>query len=123
MSKKVLIVDDEPSIVMSLDFLMKKNGYEVFIARDGEEAMELAGREQPDVIILDIMMPKVDGYEVCQQLKADADLSQTRVIFLSAKGKEADIERGYAAGADLYLTKPFSPRVLLENVRLLFNRA
>ena len=119
MSKKVLIVDDEPNIVMSLDFLMKKNGFAVFIARDGEEALALAQREVPDVIILDIMMPDVDGYEVCRQLKATPALSHIRIIFLSAKSKELDIERGYAAGADLYLTKPFSPRVLLENVRSL----
>lgn len=117
MNKKVLIVDDEPSIVLSLDFLMKKNGFEVFIARDGEEALQIARREKPRVMVLDVMMPKVDGYEVCAYLKASPELAATRVIFLSAKSKEEDIRRGYDVGADLYLTKPFSTRSLMKQVQ------
>lgn len=117
--KKILIVDDEPNILMSLDFLMRKNGYHVFIARDGEEALQIIGDEKPDVIILDIMMPKVDGYEVCQYVKQQYELAETKVIFLSAKSKEADIQKGYNMGADLYLTKPFSTRTLVEKVKAL----
>ncbi|MEM8969348.1 MAG: response regulator [Bacteroidota bacterium] len=115
--KKILIVDDEPNILLSLDFLMKKNGFEVFIARDGEEALDIAQREKPTIVILDIMMPKVDGYEVCQFLKSQADLSHARVIFLSAKSKDTDIQKGYDVGADLYVTKPFSTRTLVKQVK------
>jgi DNA-binding response OmpR family regulator len=117
--KKILIVDDEPNILMSLDFLMRKNGYHVFIARDGEEALQIIRDEQPDIIILDIMMPKVDGYEVCQYVKQHDEYAQTKVIFLSAKSKEADIQKGYEMGADLYLSKPFSTRTLVEKVKAL----
>ena len=114
---KVLVVDDEPNILMSLEFLMRKSGYEVFIARDGAEALQLVYEQHPDVVVLDIMMPMVDGYEVCQLIKSTPDLQQIRVIFLSAKSKESDIERGYAAGADLYLTKPFSTKELVKRIQ------
>ena len=117
MPKQVLIVDDEPNILMSLDFLMKKKGYEVFIARDGAEALEILATERPDVVILDIMMPKVDGYAVCQHIKNEQPLQHAKVIFLSAKSKEDEIARGYDAGADLYLTKPFSTRQLMVKVQ------
>jgi CheY-like chemotaxis protein len=114
---KVLVVDDEPNILMSLEFLMRKSGYEVFIARNGAEALQLVDEQQPSVLVLDIMMPEVDGYEVCQYIKTSPLLQHIRVIFLSAKSKEADIEKGYAAGADLYLTKPFSTRVLMQHIQ------
>lgn len=114
--QKVLVVDDEPNILMSLEFLMRKNGYEVFIARNGAEAIDLVNRQQPDVLVLDIMMPEVDGYEVCRYIRQQEELKNTKVIFLSAKSKEADIEKGYAAGADLYLTKPFSTRELMQRI-------
>ena len=113
---KVLVVDDEPNILMSLEFLMRKSGYEVFIARNGAEALQLVHEQRPNVLVLDIMMPEVDGYEVCQHIKAHPELRHIRVIFLSAKSKEADIEKGYAAGADLYLTKPFSTRNLVKRI-------
>ena len=113
---KVLVVDDEPNILMSLEFLMRKSGYEVFIARNGTEALQLVHEQRPNVLVLDIMMPEVDGYEVCQHIKASPELRHIRVIFLSAKSKEADIEKGYAAGADLYLTKPFSTRNLVQRI-------
>lgn len=119
MSKKVLIVDDEPAILMSLEFLLRKNGYAVFIARSGTEAREVAEREKPEVVVLDIMMPDVDGYQVCEFIKSHAVLSSTRVIFLSAKSKETDIEKGLSLGADAYLTKPFSTKVLLEKIKSL----
>lgn len=114
---KVLVVDDEPNILMSLEFLMRKSGYEVFIARDGAEALQLVHEQHPNVLVLDVMMPQVDGYEVCQLIKSNPDLEQIRVIFLSAKSKETDIERGYAAGADLYLSKPFSTKELVKRIQ------
>lgn len=118
--KKILIVDDEPNIIMSLEFLMKKNGYQVFIARDGSEAITIVDQEVPQVVVLDIMMPKVDGYEVCEYIKKQKRLT-TKVIFLSAKGKESDIRKGYDSGADFYMTKPFSTKVLVQKVNELTN--
>jgi CheY-like chemotaxis protein len=114
---KVVVVDDEPNILMSLEFLMRKSGYEVFIARDGAEALQLVHEQHPNVLVLDVMMPQVDGYEVCQQIKSNPDLEQIRVIFLSANSKETDIEKGYAAGADLYLSKPFSTKELVKRIQ------
>ena len=113
--KKVLIVDDEPNIIMSLEFLMKKSGYEVFIARNGAEAIKATDQHRPDIVILDIMMPHVDGYEVCQYIKQQT-ASATKVIFLTAKGKESDIAKGYEVGADFYMTKPFSTKRLVNKV-------
>ena len=115
--KKILIVDDEPNILMSLDFLMRKEGYEVFIARDGSEALDIIAKEHPDIIVLDIMMPNVDGYEVCQSVKNNDETSHIKIIFLTAKSKKEDIEKGYKMGADLYLTKPFSTRNLVKEVK------
>lgn len=117
--KKILIVDDEPNILMSLEFLMKKENYHVFIARDGAEALAIIGSEIPDAIILDIMMPEVDGYEVCETVKNTDATAHTKIIFLSAKSKEEDIQKGYDMGADLYLTKPFSTRKLVKEVQKL----
>lgn len=116
MTKKILIVDDEPSILMSLDFLFRKKGFEVFIARDGKEAIELLNEHQPDLTILDIMMPEVDGYEVCTYIRNTPPLAQSGIIFLSAKSKKSDMEKGLQLGANAYLTKPFSTRELLQNV-------
>lgn len=116
---KVLIVDDEPSILMSLEFLMKKEGYQVFIARDGSEAMDIIEKEVPSIILLDIMMPNVDGYEVCYHVKNSLRFEHIKVIFLSAKNKEIDMEKGYSVGADLYVTKPFSTRTLVAKVNAL----
>lgn len=113
---KVLVVDDEPNILMSLEFLMKKKGYEVYIARNGAEAINLIRSQHPAVIVLDIMMPEVDGYEVCEFVKQTPEYKHIRVIFLTAKGKESDIEKGYKAGADLYMTKPFSTRELMLRI-------
>ncbi len=116
---KVLIVDDEPNILLSLEFLMKKEGFIVFIARDGEEAFEIIKREKPRIVLLDIMMPKVDGYEVCKFIKQNPETQETKVVFLSAKSKEADIEKGYNTGADLYIPKPFSTRDLVKKINML----
>ncbi|WP_396197355.1 response regulator transcription factor [Flavobacterium sp.] len=114
--KKILIVDDEPNIVMSLEYTFKKSNYEVFIARDGQEALELLKTTYPDVIILDVMMPLVDGYATLEQIRKDVNLTHTKVMFLSAKNKESDIEKGMALGADAYLTKPFSIKKVVDHV-------
>jgi CheY-like chemotaxis protein len=116
MSKKILIVDDEPNIVLSLDYLVRKKGYTPFIARNGSEALAIAQAEIPDLILLDIMMPDIDGYEVCQTLKKDPRFNDTKIIFLSAKSKKEDIEKGLQMGADKYFTKPFSTKQLLQEM-------
>ena len=114
--RKILIVDDEPNIVMSLEYTFKKNNFEVFIARDGQEALEILQNQLPDVIILDVMMPLVDGFETLEQIKKNEKLKHCKVMFLSAKNKESDIEKGMALGADAYLTKPFSIKKVVEQV-------
>ncbi|KOY86514.1 transcriptional regulator [bacterium 336/3] len=114
---KVLIVDDEPNILMSLDFLMRKEGYDVLVARNGKEALESLENNEPDMVLLDIMMPDVDGYEICQYIRKQENLQNCKVIFLSAKAKEADIQKGYEAGADFYMTKPFSNKNLIGKVK------
>jgi len=120
--KKILIVDDEPNIVMSLEYTFKKNNFEVFIARDGKEALDLLKDQIPDVIILDVMMPMVDGYATLEQIKKNDRLKNCKIIFLSAKNKESDIEKGLALGANLYMTKPFSIKKLLEQVNELVGK-
>jgi two-component system alkaline phosphatase synthesis response regulator PhoP len=115
--KKILIVDDEPNIIMSLEYTFKKNNFEVFIARDGQEALEILKNQLPDVIILDVMMPMVDGYATLEQIKKDERLKHCKVIFLTAKNKEKDIEKGLSLGANLYVVKPFSLKKLVEQVQ------
>ena len=117
----ILIVDDEPNIVMSLEFLMRKNGYQVGIARNGTEALVAIAETPYDLVLLDVMMPDVDGYQVCRQLRQHPDRADTKVIFLSAKSREADVQKGYEVGADLYIPKPFSTRQLMEKVRELLS--
>ncbi|TPG65954.1 response regulator transcription factor [Hymenobacter nivis] len=113
----ILIVDDEPNIVMSLEFLMRKNGYQVGIARNGTEALAAIAETPFDLVLLDVMMPDVDGYQVCRQLRQRPDRAATKVVFLSAKSRDADVQKGYDVGADLYVPKPFSTRQLMEKVR------
>lgn len=120
--KKILIVDDEPNIVMSLEYIFKKENFEVFIARDGAEAIEIVENNPIDIIILDIMMPNVDGFQVLKYLKADSELSKVKVIFLSAKNKASDIELGLQLGADSYMSKPFSNKKLVNEVKGLLNK-
>ena len=115
--KKILIVDDEPNIVMALEYTFKKNSFEVFIARDGQEALDILSIQLPDVIILDVMMPMVDGFATLEQIKKDDRLRHCKVIFLSAKNKEKDIEKGLSLGANLYVVKPFSIKKLVEQVQ------
>ena len=115
MSHKVLIVDDEPNIVTSLTFLMKKSGFETSVARDGDEALAEVERFGPDLVLLDVMMPKRDGFEVCQTLRA-AGQTQLKIILLTAKGRDMEMAKGLAIGADAYITKPFSTRDLVDLV-------
>jgi len=115
-SMKIVVADDEPNILLSLEFLMRKNGYQVFIARNGTEALEIATRERPHVVVLDIMMPDISGLDVCRQIMQQPENAHTKVIFLSAKSKEVEIQKGYEAGAVLYITKPFSTRVLMQKI-------
>ena len=119
----ILLVDDEPNIVMSLEFLMRKNGYQVGIARNGTEALAAIDQTPYDLVLLDVMMPDVDGYQVCRQLRQRPDRAATKVIFLSAKSQPADVQKGYDAGADLYIPKPFSTRQLMQKVRELLGVA
>ena len=116
MSRKVLIADDEPSIVTSLEFLMQRSGYEVRVARDGDEAMRLVGSFQPHVVLLDVMMPRRSGVDVCREIRDNPAWRGIKVVMISAKGREADVERGVAEGADAYVTKPFSTKALVATV-------
>ena len=120
--KKILIVDDEPNIVMSLEYIFKKENFEVFIARDGAEAIEIVENSIPDIILLDIMMPNVDGYQVLNYLKESETLRKIKVVFLSAKNKSSDIELGLQLGADKYISKPFSVKNLVKEVKEVLNK-
>ena len=117
MTHKIVIADDEPNILISLEFLMKREGYEVHVARDGEEAVAVLLRERPALVLLDVMMPKRTGFEVCQALRADERLKHVRVLMLTAKGRDTDIAKGLGVGADAYMTKPFSTKELVAKVR------
>ena len=116
---KVLIADDEPNIVVSLEFMMKREGYEVVVARDGIQALEAIRRERPALVLLDAMMPGMSGFEVCEAVRADAAVRDTRILMLTAKGRETDVARGVGAGADAYVTKPFSTKELVAQVKTL----
>jgi len=122
MATRVLVVDDEPNIVTSLEFLLQDAGLEVHTAGNGQEALEQAARFAPDLILLDVMMPVLNGYEVCQRLKSDPKTRGMRVLMLSAKGRDVEIAKGLELGADAYMTKPFATRDLLAKVRGLLAR-
>jgi DNA-binding response OmpR family regulator len=115
MASKVLIVDDEPNIVISLEFLMRQRGYETRVARDGDEAIAEVESFEPDLVLLDVMLPRRDGFEVCQKLRADG-WSELKIVMLTAKGRDVEIEKGLALGADTYVTKPFSTAELVARV-------
>lgn len=114
---KILIVDDEPNIVVPLQFLMEQNGFDVRIADTGEAAIDLIARFRPDLVLLDIMLPGVNGLEVCQMLREDPDRKDTKIILVSALGRDVDIAKGMAMGADAYVTKPFSNRDIVTRVK------
>jgi DNA-binding response OmpR family regulator len=117
MAKYVLIVDDAPNVVLSLEFLMNKEGYEVRSVSNGEEAMEAITEKAPDLILLDVMMPRKDGYEVCQELRSNPDWQDIKIVMLTAKGRDVEREKGLALGADDYITKPFATQELVQKVK------
>jgi two-component system alkaline phosphatase synthesis response regulator PhoP len=119
MPKTVLIVDDEPNIIVPLRFLMEQNGYAVMVASDGEQAMAALSDRVPDLILLDIMLPGIDGYEVCQNVRENPQWRRTKVIFLSALGRDIDVAKGMALSADAYITKPFAIEEVVDKVNTL----
>ena len=123
MTRKILIADDEPNIVISLEFLLKREGYEVAVAHNGAEALARVRAERPDMAILDVMMPLRNGFEVCQDLRQDPEFKDLRIMMLTARGRDTEVSKGLALGADVYMTKPFSTRELIAKVRALIDRA
>jgi len=115
MAHRVLIVEDEPNIVTSLEFLMRQRGYETDVARDGDEALTAVESFRPHLVLLDVMLPRRDGFEVCQRLRADG-WTELKIVMLTAKGRDVEIEKGLSVGADAYVTKPFSTADLVERV-------
>ncbi len=122
MDEKILIVEDEPNIVVPLQFIMKDNGYDVTVAFSGEEAVDAITESKPDLILLDIMLPGMDGYELCQMIRQNPDWKGIKIIFLTALGREADMAKGMALDADAYITKPFSNKEVVEKVRNLLQK-
>ena len=117
MAHKILIVDDEPNIVLSLEFLLKKEGFDVAVAGDGDEALARVAAFSPDLVLLDVMMPKKSGFEVCEALRADPARAALKVVMLTAKGRDTEVAKGLALGADAYVTKPFSTKDLVARVK------
>jgi DNA-binding response OmpR family regulator len=116
MTKKVLIVDDELNIVTALEFLLQKSGYEVMAAQNGDEALKRIESFAPDLVLLDVMMPRISGYEVCRRMRERPDWKHIKIVMLSAKGREAEVSKGVSLGADLYVTKPFSNSELVGKI-------
>ena len=116
MTKQVLIVDDEQNIAISVEFLMRREGFEVSVARDGEEGLAAIRGLRPDLVLLDVMMPKLDGFQVCKAVRGDPALAAVRIVMLTAKGRQAEIDKGLSLGADAYIPKPFSTSELVAKV-------
>ena len=116
MGKRVLIADDEPNIVTALEYLLRRSGYEVSIARNGDAALKLVEAQRPDLVLLDVMMPLRSGYEVCQRMRERADWRHIKIIMLTAKGRDVEMSKGLSIGADLYITKPFSTQELVAKI-------
>lgn len=119
---RVLIVDDEPNIQLSLQFLMKKAGYEVHTASNGEEALDQVARVKPHLVLLDVMMPKLDGFTVCERIRTTPEWQAVRIIMLTARGRDVEREKGLALGADDYITKPFSTKDALDRVAAVISK-
>ena len=115
-AKKILIAEDEPNIVVSLEFLLKEAGYEVAVARDGSEALSLAGTLRPDLIVLDVMLPALNGFDVCRRIRGSREAKDIKVLMLTARGRDSEVTKGMAVGADAYMTKPFATRELMKVV-------
>jgi DNA-binding response OmpR family regulator len=122
-SKKILIADDEPNIVAALEFLLQRSGYEVHVARNGDEALKLVEATHLDLVLLDVMMPQKSGYEVCMRIRERADWRHIKIIMLSAKGRDAEVSKGLSMGADIYVTKPFSTRELMDKIKDLLGQS
>ena len=116
MAKRVLIADDEPNIVAALEYLLQQGGYEVLIARNGDEALAILEERPPDLVLLDVMMPRRSGYEICRDIRNRPEWRHIKVVMLSAKGRDEEVSKGLALGADLYVTKPFSTRELMGKI-------
>ena len=123
MPLKVLIADDEPNIVLSLEFLLNSHGYEVAVARDGNEALQLAAAFRPHLVLLDVMIPLINGFDVCRELRADPVQRILKILMLTARGRESEVKRGFSVGADAYVTKPFATRELIAKVQELLSFA
>ena len=121
MAKKILIADDEPNIVVSLEFLMRQKGYVVKVVNNGDDALKAVAEFGPDLVLLDVMMPRMGGYEVCQRVRENPAWSGIRIIMLSAKGRDVEVTKGIAVGADAYVTKPFSTKELIAKVQELLD--
>jgi DNA-binding response OmpR family regulator len=119
MAHRILIVDDEPNIVVPLEFLMRREGYDVAIAADGEAALAALAERTPDLVILDVMLPRMSGFDVCRRIRADARWRELKILMLTAKGRESEMQKGLELGADAYVTKPFSTRDLVARIRAL----
>ena len=117
MKKKILIVDDEPNIIVPLKFLMEQNNYDVQTAETGEKALDLISSWKPDLILLDIMLPGMDGYEVCQKIRQEKEFNQIKIVFLSAMARSIDIAKGMGLAADDYITKPFSTNYVVNKIK------
>ena len=122
MAKTILIVDDEPNIVVSLEFLLKREGFAVAVAGDGEEAMRRLAQMKPDLVLLDIMLPVKSGFTVCQEVRADPQLAAVKILMLTAKGRDTEMQKGMALGADAYMTKPFATKDLVAKVKELLGQ-
>jgi len=122
MPKEILIVDDEPGVVVPIQFLMEQQGYLVMIAERGEDALDLIYQYKPDLVLLDIMLPGIDGWEVCEIIRLNPDFRDIKIVFLTAKGRESEIAKGLALGADAYITKPFSNVALVAKVKELLEK-
>ena len=123
MAKQILIVDDEPNVVMPIQFLMEQQGYRVMIAERGEDALDLIYQYEPDLVLLDILLPGIDGYEVCEIIRLNPNYRNVKIIFLTAKGREVEIAQGLALGANAYITKPFSNAALIAKVKEVLEKA
>ncbi len=123
MAPRILIVDDEPNIVISLEYLMKREGWETAVAVDGEAALAALENGRPDLVILDVMLPRMDGFEVCRRIRADPRWQDLRILMLTAKGRDTEVEKGLGLGADAYVTKPFSTKDLVARIRSLLPQA
>jgi DNA-binding response OmpR family regulator len=117
MTRTVLLVDDEPNIILSLEFLIEQAGYEARVARDGDAALKSIEERKPDLVLLDVMLPKRDGFDVCERIRANPAWNDIRIVMLTAKGRDSEREKGLALGADAYITKPFSTREAMEQIK------